>query len=210
MQDLLDLSPVIPVVVIEDAGAAIPLARALVAGGVRPIEVTLRTPAALDAIRAMTEVEGAVVGAGTVLTERDLEAAKAAGALFAVSPGSTPSLLRAARDLDLPLLPGVATASELMMGLEAGYDAFKFFPAANIGGPGALAALAGPFPRPRFCPTGGVTLRSAPDYLALPNVGCVGGSWLTPKVALEAGDWAHVEGLAREAVDELGKLRRAR
>lgn len=194
------LAPVIPVVVIHDLQAAVPMARALVAGGTPAIEVTLRTPVALDAIRAIAaEVEGATVGVGTVLGAADLHAAQAAGARFAVSPGSSPRLLDAADDSVLPLLPGVATASEAMALLERGYRHLKFFPAVPAGGAKLLAAWASPLPQLRFCPTGGIGLSSAPEFLALSNVLCVGGSWLTPADKLAAGDWAGIERLAREA-----------
>jgi 2-dehydro-3-deoxyphosphogluconate aldolase / (4S)-4-hydroxy-2-oxoglutarate aldolase len=194
------LAPVIPVVIIDDARHAVPMARALVAGGVPAIEVTLRTPAALDAIRAIAgEVEGAVVGVGTVLTVKDLHAAEQAGARFAVSPGVSPNLLAAAEDSSLPLLPGVATASEAMNMLERGYRHLKFFPAVPAGGVKLLGAWASPLPQLRFCPTGGIVLTTAPDFLALPNVVCVGGSWLTPKDKLVSGDWEGIERLAREA-----------
>ncbi|TAL82891.1 MAG: bifunctional 4-hydroxy-2-oxoglutarate aldolase/2-dehydro-3-deoxy-phosphogluconate aldolase [Rhodanobacter sp.] len=194
------LAPVIPVVVINDARAAVPMARALVAGGVPAIEVTLRTPAALEAIRAIAaEVEGAMIGVGTVLSANDLQAAQRAGARFAVSPGISPRLLDAADDCELPLLPGVATASEAMHLLERGYRHLKFFPAVPAGGHKLLGAWASPLPQIRFCPTGGISLTSAADFLALPNVICVGGSWLTPAGKLEAGDWAGIELLAREA-----------
>ncbi len=194
------LAPVIPVVVIDDAKAAVPMARALVAGGTPAIEVTLRTPAALEAIRAIAaEVEGAIIGVGTVLNARDLHAALQAGARFAVSPGMSPYLLDAADDSALPLLPGVATASEAMSLLERGYRHLKFFPAVPAGGPKLLGAWASPLPQIRFCPTGGISLSSAGDFLALPNVLCVGGSWLTPADKLASGDWAGIELLAREA-----------
>lgn len=197
---ILRLAPVIPVVVIEDARAAVPMARALVAGGVPAIEVTLRTAAALEAVRAIAaEVEGAVVGVGTVLGEADLRAAREAGARFAVSPGATARLLDAAEDIALPLLPGAATASEAMALLERGYRHLKFFPAVPAGGAKLLAAWAGPLPQLRFCPTGGISAASAGDFLALPNVLCVGGSWLTPADKLAAGDWAGIEQLARAA-----------
>jgi 2-dehydro-3-deoxyphosphogluconate aldolase/(4S)-4-hydroxy-2-oxoglutarate aldolase len=194
------LAPVIPVVIIEDARHAVPMARALVAGGTPAIEVTLRTPAALDAIRAIAqEVEGAVVGVGTVLTANDLHAAERAGARFAVSPGMSPNLLAAADDSTLPLLPGIATASEAMALLERGYRHLKFFPAVPAGGAKLLGAWASPLPQIRFCPTGGIALNTAKDFLTLPNVLCVGGSWLTPADKLKAGDWAGIEQLAREA-----------
>jgi 2-dehydro-3-deoxyphosphogluconate aldolase / (4S)-4-hydroxy-2-oxoglutarate aldolase len=194
------LAPVIPVVIIDDAKHAVPMARALVAGGIPAIEVTLRTPAALDAIRAIAnEVEGAVVGVGTVLTAKDLHAAEQAGARFAVSPGVSPNLLAAADNSALPLLPGVATASEAMSLLERGYRHLKFFPAVPAGGTKLLGAWASPLPQLRFCPTGGISLLSAPDFLALSNVLCVGGSWLTPNDKLKSGDWNGIEQLAREA-----------
>jgi 2-dehydro-3-deoxyphosphogluconate aldolase/(4S)-4-hydroxy-2-oxoglutarate aldolase len=197
---LMRLAPVIPVVIIDDARLAVPMARALVAGGIPTIEVTLRTPAALDAIRAIAgEVEGAIVGVGTVLNARDLHAAQLAGARFAVSPGVSPGLLDAADDSALPLLPGAATASEVMRLLERGYTHLKFFPAVPAGGHKLLGAWASPLPQVRFCPTGGISLSSAVDFLDLPNVLCVGGSWLTPADKLAAGDWAGIELLAREA-----------
>lgn len=196
----LALAPVIPVVVIDDARLAVPMARALVAGGLPVIEVTLRTPAALEAVRAIAaEVEGAVVGVGTVLAASDLHAAQQAGARFAVSPGAAPRLLDAAEDIAVPLLPGAATASEAMALLERGYRHLKFFPAVPAGGARMLAAWAGPLPQLRFCPTGGISLASAAEFLALANVLCVGGSWLTPAGKLQAGDWAGIEQLAREA-----------
>ena len=197
---ILALAPVVPVVVVDDAAHAVPMAKALVAGGIRAIEVTLRTLAALDAIRAVTaEVEGAVVGVGTVLDGTQLEAARKAGARFAVSPGASPRLLDAADEHDLPLLPGAATAGEAMTLLERGYRHLKFFPAVPAGGARLLAAWASPLPQIRFCPTGGISLANAPEFLALPNVACVGGSWLTPKDKLETGDWSGIERLAREA-----------
>jgi 2-dehydro-3-deoxyphosphogluconate aldolase/(4S)-4-hydroxy-2-oxoglutarate aldolase len=200
IEAVMRLAPVIPVVVIEEVAHAVPMARALVAGGITAIEVTLRTPAALDAIRAIAgEVEGAVVGVGTVLTAHDLNAARQAGARFAVSPGVSPRLLDAADDSELPLLPGAATASEVMGLLERGYRHLKLFPAVPVGGVKLLAAWAGPLPQVRFCPTGGIGLSSALDFLALPNVLCVGGSWLTPRELMQAGDWAGIERLAREA-----------
>ncbi len=199
---ILNAGPVIAVATLPDARRAVEVARALAAGGVRAIEVTLRTDAALDAIRAIAgEVEGALVGAGTVLSEADLKAAVKAGAAFAVSPGMTPTLWKAAKASPVPYLPAIATPSELMVGLEAGFSAFKYFPA-HVGGPQMLKSLAGPYPKARFCPTGGVTLKNAPEFLLCPNVACVGGTWLTPKDA----DAAHIERLAREAVDALGPL----
>jgi 2-dehydro-3-deoxyphosphogluconate aldolase/(4S)-4-hydroxy-2-oxoglutarate aldolase len=200
LEPILTLAPVVPVVVIEDAVQAVPLARALVAGGTPAIEVTLRTPAALDAIRAIAaEVEGAHVGAGTVLDAAQLEAAVEAGSTFMVSPGSTPSLLDAAARHPVPLLPGAASASEAMALLERGYTLQKFFPAEAAGGVAMLRALGGPLPGIHFCPTGGVSPANARDYLALANVVCVGGSWLTPTKLVKAGDWQAIEELAREA-----------
>ena len=196
---LCGLAPVIPVLVIEDAGSAADLARALVAGGLPVLEVTLRTPAALDAIRAMSQVEGGIVGAGTVLTPSDVAAAQDAGALFAVSPGATDRLLDAAEAADLPMLPGAATATEAMRLLERGYRMQKFFPAEASGGAKALGAFASPLPGIAFCPTGGVTHANAGDYLALPNTHCVGGSWVAPRDRVAARDWGAIERLAAEA-----------
>lgn len=200
VSEIMTLAPVIPVLVIDDAGSAPDLARAMVKGGLRALEVTLRTPAALAAISAMAKAApDAIVGAGTVLNPDDLQRARDAGARFIVSPGLTPQLARAAEQAGVPLLAGVATCGEIMAGLDLGLDHFKFFPAENVGGAAALKSIAGPFPKVRFCPTGGVTLSTAPQYLALPNVLCVGGSWVAPKDAVAAGDWARVETLAREA-----------
>ncbi|MGW8331337.1 bifunctional 4-hydroxy-2-oxoglutarate aldolase/2-dehydro-3-deoxy-phosphogluconate aldolase [Streptomyces sp. NPDC055897] len=197
---VLDLAPVVPVVVIDDAADAVPLARALVAGGLPAIEVTLRTPAALDAIRAIAaEVPDAVVGAGTVISPGGVADAAAAGARFLVSPGWTPGLLDAMKGSGLPFLPGVSTTSEVVALLEQGVREMKFFPAEAAGGTAYLKSLAGPLPQARFCPTGGISLTSAPTYLALPNVACVGGTWMLPPDALAAGDWPRVETLAREA-----------
>ena len=193
------LAPIIPVLVIDDLAHARPLAEALVAGGLPALEVTLRTPCALDAIRAMAAVPGGVVGAGTLLTPEDVRAAKAAGARFGVSPGATPRLLAACAEEGLPLLPGAATASEVMTLHEQGYDMLKFFPAEAAGGAPALKAIGAPIPQVAFCPTGGVTPQNAPAYLSLPNVICAGGSWVAPKAACAAGDWAAIEGLARAA-----------
>jgi 2-dehydro-3-deoxyphosphogluconate aldolase/(4S)-4-hydroxy-2-oxoglutarate aldolase len=200
IDEILGAAPVMPVVTIEDAAKAAPLARALVAGGLRAIEVTLRTPAALEAVRIIArEVPEALPGVGTALSARDLEASAEAGAKFAISPGATPALLAAAKGMALPYMPAIATASELMAALEAGFDVCKFFPAAQAGGVGALKAFAGPFARVRFNPTGGIDAKTAPDYLALPNVLCVGGSWVAPIDAIVAGDFARIEALAREA-----------
>lgn len=197
---LLGRAPVLPVIVIDAIEQAVPLARALLAGGLPVLEITLRTPVALEAIRRIAgEVPGALPGAGTVLAAADFDAVTAAGGHFAVSPGATPALWAAAAASGLPWLPGVATASELMQGLERGQRHFKFFPAVASGGVAALRAFAGPFPQARFCPTGGIDATSAPGFLALPNVACVGGSWMLPKDAIAAGDWARIERLAREA-----------
>ena len=196
---LCGLAPVIPVLVIEDLAQALPLAQALVAGGLPVLEVTLRTDCALEAIAIMAEVEGAVPGAGTVLTGAQMEAARDAGARFAVSPGATPAVLDAARLNDMPLLAGAQTCSEVMALLEHGYDVQKFFPAEAIGGVGALKSIAGPLPQVSFCPTGGISAARAPDYLALANVACVGGSWVAPRGAMDAGDWQAITELARAA-----------
>ncbi|TYB50828.1 bifunctional 4-hydroxy-2-oxoglutarate aldolase/2-dehydro-3-deoxy-phosphogluconate aldolase [Nonomuraea sp. PA05] len=197
---LLDLAPVIPVVVIEDAGTAVPMARALVAGGLPVIEVTLRTPAAREAIaRIAEEVPEATVGAGTIRTTDDIAASVSAGAKFLVSPGTTLSLVEALDSSGVPYLPGAATVTEVMALVERGIKELKFFPAEAAGGIPYLKSLSGPLPDVRFCPTGGIKPETARDYLALPNVGCVGGSWLTPADALASGDWARVEKLAAEA-----------
>jgi 2-dehydro-3-deoxyphosphogluconate aldolase/(4S)-4-hydroxy-2-oxoglutarate aldolase len=196
---LLGVSPVVPVIVIDDARDAVPLAEALVAGGLRVLEVTLRTAAALEAICAMIEVRGAIVGAGTVLDGAQLDAAVAAGARFIVAPGFTPSLANAADRARIPLLPGAATPSEVMAAREAGFRRLKFFPAETSGGVRALRNLASVFADVVFCPTGGIDARNAGAYLALPNVACVAGSWLTPREALRARDWSAVTRLAREA-----------
>lgn len=197
---ILDVVPVLPVVVLESLDHAVPVARALVAGGLPAIELTLRTPVALDAIKAIaTEVPEIVVGAGTIVTPAQARQAADAGASFLVSPGATPSLLGAMRDTGLPFLPGTATVSEVLAALEAGCTELKFFPAEASGGAAFLQSVASPVPAARFCPTGGITVASAPSYLALPNVGCVGGSWITPRDALAAGDWDRVTHLAAEA-----------
>jgi 2-dehydro-3-deoxyphosphogluconate aldolase/(4S)-4-hydroxy-2-oxoglutarate aldolase len=193
------LAPVVPVLVIDDLSHAKPLAEALVAGGLPALEVTLRTPVALDAIRAMSEVPGGVVGAGTLLTPADVKAAKAAGATFGVSPGATDRIIAACEEEGLPLLPGAATASEIMLLLEQGYTVQKFFPAEQAGGAAYLKAIGAPLPQVKFCPTGGISLKIAPDYLALKNILCVGGSWVAPKEAMARGDWAAITALAREA-----------
>ncbi len=194
-----NLAPVVPVLVLDDASLAAGLAAALIAGGLPALEVTLRTPAALDAIREMAGVAGGVVGAGTLLTSADVEAAKAAGATFGVAPGATDRLLDACEANDLPLLPGAATASEAMRLLERGYTVQKFFPAEANGGAPALKAIGAPIPQVRFCPTGGVSLANARDYLSLSNTLCVGGSWVAPKALVDAQDWAAITALAAEA-----------
>ncbi len=192
-------APVIPVLVVSDVAHARPLAQALVAGGLPALEVTLRTPAALDAIREMAQVRGGIVGAGTLLTPADVQAAKDAGATFGVSPGATDRLLDACEEAGLPLLPGAATATEAMRLLERGYSVQKFFPAEANGGAPALKSLAAPLPQIRFCPTGGVSPGNAADYLSLPNTLCVGGSWVAPNDMVAAGNWAGIEALASEA-----------
>jgi 2-dehydro-3-deoxyphosphogluconate aldolase/(4S)-4-hydroxy-2-oxoglutarate aldolase len=198
--ELASYGPVIPVIVIDRLEDAVPLARALVEGGVRVLEVTLRTPVALQAISAMArEVPGAVVGAGTIRSAADARAARQAGAVFGVSPGYTAEVGAACREVGLPLLPGVATASEVMAAQADGLSFLKFFPATAAGGIPMLKALAGPFPDVAFCPTGGITLQTAPEFLGLPNVKVCGGSWLTPADAVKAGDWARITGLAAEA-----------
>jgi 2-dehydro-3-deoxyphosphogluconate aldolase/(4S)-4-hydroxy-2-oxoglutarate aldolase len=197
---VLRISPVIPVVTTDDPKNAVPLARALVAGGVKIIELTLRTDSALTSLKLIAEeVPEILAGAGTILTPGQAEAAVQAGAQFLVSPGFTPALLTSMLSLDVPVLPGVATAGEIMAVMEAGLDAMKFFPAGPAGGPSYLAAIGAPIPHVQFCPTGGVTQATAPDYLKLPNVACVGGSWLTPADAMAAKDWNRISRLAEEA-----------
>ena len=197
--EICQLAPVIPVLVIDDAAKAKGLATALVAGGLPALEVTLRTPAALEAIQEMSDVEGGVVGAGTLLTPSDVAAAKDAGALFGVSPGATNRLLDAAEEADLPILPGAATATEAMRLLERGYSVQKFFPAEASGGVPALKSIGAPIPQVRFCPTGGVSLSNASAYLGLSNTICVGGSWVAPNDAVANEDWTRIERLAAEA-----------
>lgn len=198
--DLLSVVPVMPVVVANSADEGVAIARALVAGGLPAIELTLRTDAALDAIRAIAdEVPGILVGAGTITRPGHAKLAADAGAQFLVSPGTTGSLLHAMQDTGLPFLPGTATVSEVLAALEAGITQLKFFPAEAAGGAAFLKSVAGPLPAARFCPTGGITPASAPSYLALPNVGCVGGSWLTPADAVASGDWDRITKLAAEA-----------
>lgn len=198
-REIASRAPIIPVLVLDDAASAAALAHALVAGGLPALEVTLRTPAALDAIRAMADVAGGIVGAGTLLSPDDIRAAKDAGARFGVSPGATPRLIAASIEIGLPLLPGAATASEVMALWEQGYDMMKFFPAEAAGGAPALKAIGAPIPQVNFCPTGGITPANAPSYLALPNVICAGGSWVAPKNMIATGDWAGITALAAAA-----------
>lgn len=201
-EEILRRCPVIPVITIEREADAVPLARALVTGGLNVLEVALRTPAGLGAIKAIAaEVPDALIGAGTILNQRDYDNAHAAGAKFALSPGYVPGLRVAT---DAPFIPGVATASEVMRGLHEGYTAFKLFPAGPLGGPSALKAMAGPFPGVKFCPTGGIDLKNAPSYLSLSNVLCVGGSWVAPLDAIRDGDWVKIIALAREAAQLRG------
>lgn len=200
-QSVLNAGPVVPVIVIRELHQAVPLARALVAGGIRVLEVTLRTACAIEAIRAIAEeVPEAIVGAGTVINPEQLKAVTDAGAQFAISPGLTESLLQAAAQGSIPLIPGIATVSELMTGMAYGLANFKFFPAEANGGVKALKAISGPFPDIRFCPTGGISLNNYRDYLALSSVACVGGSWLVPEDALAGGDYDRITALAAQAV----------
>jgi len=207
IEGILARAPVMPVLVIERLEDAVPLARALVAGGLPVLEVTLRTPVALQAISAIgNEVEGAIVGAGTVVRAQEFAQVERAGGQFAISPGATPGLLQAGAESALAYLPAVSTVSELMRALEAGYDHFKFFPAEACGGTAALRAIAGPFPQVRFCPTGGIAPANFLDYLRLPNVCCVGGSWLAPRERLSRGEWPAITALAQEAVSRAQTL----
>lgn len=200
LQKILGAAPVVPVLTIESVAVAVPLAKALVAGGLTALEVTLRTAAGLDCIRAIAaEVEGCDVGAGTVLDPRQLGEAVSAGAKFLVSPGATPALVEAAADTPIPFLPGVATAGEAMTLADRGYRYLKFFPAEPAGGIAYLKSLAAPLPHIRFCPTGGIGVKNAPDYLALHNIVCVGGSWVAPADAISQGNWTRVTALSREA-----------
>jgi len=201
LDHIMSRAPVIPVLILDDPEKAVGLGRALVAGGLPVLEVTLRTPRAYDCIRALASVEGAIVGAGTVLDGLALAAAVEAGSQFLVSPGTSPKLLEAVDRSSVPLLPGVATASEAMALLERGYERLKFFPAEAIGGVEHLKSLASPLPRLKFCPTGGIGPDKAARYLALPNVVCVGGSWVAPGDAVAASDWGRIEKLAREAAN---------
>lgn len=200
-KDVLTASPVMPVMVIQNVEDAVPLAKALVAGGIRVLEITLRTPIALEAIKLISQqVEGAIVGAGTILTPQQLQAAEDAGAVFAISPGLTPTLLAAANKGNIALIPGIATLSELMQGMEYGLDCFKFFPAEAAGGVPMLKAIAGPIPQVTFCPTGGISPENYQSYLQLNNVACVGGSWLAPADAVKTKNWTKVTELAKLAV----------
>ena len=201
IDDILRQAPVVPVLAVSEVEDAVPLAEALVAAGLPVLEITLRTAAALEVIRRMREVPGAIVGAGTVLTRADLEAVRDAGVAFAISPGGTDALYEAGKASDIPLLPGIATASELMRGLEHGWQRFKFFPAESSGGVAALKGFGGPFAQVKFCPTGGIDAAKAPSYLALPNVLTVGGSWMVPGDALKAKDWARIGALAKAAAE---------
>ena len=199
--DVLNAGPVVPVIVIKKIEQAVPLAQALLKGGIRVLEVTLRSAAAVDAIGLLSrEVPDAIVGAGTVANPEDLQAVAEAGAVFAISPGLTPSLLDAANQGPIALIPGIASASELMLGMEMGYTAFKFFPAEAAGGVPMLKSIGGPFPQITFCPTGGVSQDNYNDYLALTNVACVGGSWIVPAREIEAGNWGAITELAAKAV----------
>ncbi|AWL06440.1 bifunctional 4-hydroxy-2-oxoglutarate aldolase/2-dehydro-3-deoxy-phosphogluconate aldolase [Massilia oculi] len=197
--EIMRSASVIPVIAIDDPDHAVPLARALVAGGIRVLEVTLRTEHGLGAIRAMSQVEGAIVGVGTLTQPEEFAASRDAGAVFGVSPGLTQALIDAAKSSGLPLLPGVMTPSEVMAAREQGFRQLKLFPAVPAGGVGMLNAIGGPLPDVTFCPTGGISIESAPKFLACKNVACVGGSWLTPKDAIAAGDWAHITELAKAA-----------
>jgi 2-dehydro-3-deoxyphosphogluconate aldolase/(4S)-4-hydroxy-2-oxoglutarate aldolase len=202
---VLTASPVMPVMVIQDADDAVPMAKALCAGGIRVLEITLRTPAALESIKRIAqEVPEAIVGAGTVINVQQLQAVTEAGAVFAISPGLTPSLLHAANEGGIALIPGIASLSELILGMEYGYECFKFFPAEAAGGIPMLKAIAGPVPQATFCPTGGISPQNYQAYLALPNVACVGGSWLVPADAVKAKDWAAITALAKAAVAGAG------
>lgn len=201
VRELMQVAPVIPVLVIDDLSHAVPLAESLVAGGLPVLEVTLRTPLALDAMEAMAKVEGAIVGVGTAVSGDDLKKAQDRGAQFAVSPGYTESLGSVARSIDLPLLPGIMTPADIMRAMDGGYRELKFFPASQAGGPKLLKAFGGPFTEVVFCPTGGINADTAKDYLALKNVVCVGGSWVAPKALLESGDWSGITELASKCTE---------
>jgi 2-dehydro-3-deoxyphosphogluconate aldolase/(4S)-4-hydroxy-2-oxoglutarate aldolase len=206
LTEIIGLAPIIPVITIDRIEDAVPLAHALVSGGLRLLEITLRTPVGHAAAAAIVaEVPEAVVGIGTVLTPQDLTRSRELGARFALSPGVTPELLDAAAEIDVPFIPGIATASELMMALARGFDTVKFFPAMPVGGIAALKALAGPFPQARFCPTGGISEDNAVEWLALPNVVAVGGSWLAPAAEIHAGAWNRITERARRASVALGR-----
>ncbi|OSQ43841.1 bifunctional 4-hydroxy-2-oxoglutarate aldolase/2-dehydro-3-deoxy-phosphogluconate aldolase [Thalassospira alkalitolerans] len=206
--EILSKAPVVPVLVIEDVNDAVPLAKALVAGGLRVLEITLRSAAAEESIkRIIAEVPDAITGAGTVINAKQMERMAEIGCAFAVSPGHTDGLLKAAKDTGVPLLPGAGTPSEIMHLIDHGYDILKFFPAEQQGGVSMLKALSGPLPQVKFCPTGGVSLANLGDYLALPNIITVGGSWVSPKSAVKAGDWATITRLAQEATDKVAELR---
>ena len=198
VRELMQVAPVIPVLVIDDVGKARPLAEALVAGGLRVLEVTLRTPQALDAMQAMSDVEGAIVGVGTALNADDLKKAQQHGATFAVSPGFTQALGKAANAISMPLLPGIMTPADIMRARDEGFHELKFFPASQAGGPDLLKGFAGPFIDTVFCPTGGISAATAKDYLSLPSVLCVGGSWVSPKKLVDAGDWDAIQALAAQ------------
>jgi 2-dehydro-3-deoxyphosphogluconate aldolase/(4S)-4-hydroxy-2-oxoglutarate aldolase len=204
--EILRQGPVVPVMVIHKLEQAVPLAKALMAGGISVLEITLRTPVAVEAIRAISQdVPGAIVGAGTVTRPEELTAVAGAGAAFAISPGLTVELLQAANQGSIPLIPGISTVSELMTGMALGYTHFKFFPAEAAGGVKMLKAIAGPFPQITFCPTGGITLDNYLHYLALGNVACIGGSWIAPQEAMQQGDWARITALTREALERAGR-----
>lgn len=198
VRELMQVAPVIPVLVIDDVSKAVPLAQALVAGGLRVLEVTLRTPQALDAMKAMSAVEGAIVGVGTALDGDDLKRAQDHGATFAVSPGFTQALGKAANNINMPLLPGIMTPADIMRARDEGFNELKFFPASQAGGPSLLKGFAGPFIDVAFCPTGGINAANANEYLSLPSVLCVGGSWVAPKNLVDSGDWAGITKLAAQ------------
>ena len=203
--DVLNSGPVVPVIVIKNIEHAVPLANALLDGGIKVLEITLRSEVAVEAIRRVSrEVPEAIVGAGTVASPKDLQAVSDAGAVFAISPGLTPTLLEAANQGPIALIPGISTASELMFGMEMGYSEFKFFPAQAAGGVQMLKSIGGPFPQATFCPTGGISPKNYTDYLALANVACVGGSWIVPSQTMEKEDWGTITELARQAVSGAG------
>ena len=200
-EEIFTAGPVVPVLVINDVEKAVPLAKALMEGGIKVLEVTLRTPAAIDVIKRIAqEVPDSLIGAGTVTNAQQLKAVVEAGAKFAISPGMTADLLKAGMDSEIPLIPGISSTSDLMKGKDAGYTHMKFFPAEASGGVKAIKSISGPFPDVTFCPTGGIGPNNYNDYLALNNVKCVGGSWLAPDDAIESGDWARITQLAKEAV----------